>query len=352
MIHTMQIQKQIYKKSDFDKFYNVFKLHKEVETKKYVEYKTYEYSNIGINEVILRKINVEDTYKYPLMYLELIINPSKILNKDNPIEILKEQDIDSFILEFNNLLKSFHNILVPCITWSIKRIDFTRNIDLTEIAEEYKVDDIVNKYIELFQRADISSRCKVKYNSLTHRKSQDKGSFTFYNKSVKFIAYDKSKERSDKGKLEELEDAKNILRLEIQCKQMKVNGLKYSNKWDSKFLYHFLSKELSYKTLMKYYSTSVGLGDFYNLDNARKIINNTKVINHKDTKLELIRILELINKKRSVPRAREEYKNSTRFNRYLKKLELIDTNICINPITIPRAWNIDYLPNVWYLKDL
>ena len=347
MIHTMQTQKQIYKKSDFDKFYNVFKLHKEVETKKYVEYKTYEYSNIGINEVILRKINVEDTYKYPLMYLELIINPSKILNKDNPIEILKEQDIDSFILEFNNLLKSFNKLLVPCITWSIKRIDFTRNIDLTELTQKYNT-DMVEKYIQLIQRSNVPGRYITPYNPLSKRRNQPKGSFTFNNKSITFIAYNKKKERLDKGKKEELEDANNILRLELQCKSLKVNSLKYKNKWDSKFLYHFLNKKLSYNTLLKYYKISIGLSNYYSLDNARKIIECTNKIQHQDAKKELIKILEFINKSRVITKAKEQYNNNNRFNYYLKKLELLN----INPITIPRAWNIDYLPNVWYLKDL
>lgn len=348
MIHTMQIQKQLNKKN-YDYLFNVLKLHKNrnIDNDNYTEYKTYDYSNLGLNEIILKKIEIKN-YKYPLFYAEMIINPSKIINKDNNIEILKEEDIDKFIFEFDKILNSIDSSLVSCKTWSINRIDFTRNINLTQLAEEYKINNIVEKYIKLMQRSVIAPRCKVKYNSKSHRISQKKGSFTFGNKSVTFIAYNKEQERQDKNKYNEIEDSKNILRLEIQCKNMKVNSIKYKNKWDSKFLYYFLNKELSYKTLMKYYKSSVSISNYYSLDKARSIINDSKVIKHKDTKEELIRILELINKNRSVPGAREEYKNNKRFNYYLKKLELLN----INAITIPRSWKLTYLPNAWHLEDL
>lgn len=355
MIHTMQITKKIFSVSQFDRIYNSFayKFKDKKSNNNYTIYNVLDYSETGLNKIILTKktnkgVNKKtgNEYSYIDFRISMIINPSRILRKSNPIAIMHQEDIDLFIFKFDKILQQIDESLVSCKTWSIKRIDYTRNIDLNIMSDLDA--DIVNKYIQLFSRADTPTRCKVPYHKIKKDRKQKEGSYVVENKSVTFICYNKEKERMDKQKDDEIDYAKNILRLEIQCKNPRIRQITYKNKWDTNFLYHFLDYKISYETLQKYYKASIGEGDYYSLNKARKLINETSKIKHKDKKQKLIEVLNLINTKKSVADARKEYGNINTFNRYLKELQKLG----INPVTIPRSWNITEIPNVWYQEDL
>ena len=351
----MQITKKIFSVSEFDRIYNSFayKFKDKQSNNNYTIYNVLDYSEMGLNKIILTKkinkgINKKTGKEYSCVdfRINMIINPSRILRKSNPIAIMHQEDIDLFIFQFDKILRQIDESLVSCRTWSIKRIDYTRNIDLNIMSDLDA--NIVNKYIQLFSRADTPTRCKVPYHKIKKDRKQKEGSYIVENKSVTFICYNKEKERMDKQKYDGIDYAKNILRLEIQCKNPRIRQIVYKNKWDTNFLYHFLNYEISYETLQKYYKSSIGDGDYYSLNKARKLINETSKIKHKDKKQKLIEVLELINTKKSVAEARKEYGNINTFNRYLKELQ----KLAINPVTIPRAWNITEIPNIWYQKDL
>lgn len=350
MIHTFLIQKEIIKEEEFSNIFNSiigFFKDESLSNNTVTIYRNLTLNEIGLNEIRLKKVKVDSKYKFKNKYLELLINPAKILNKNNPIAIFKEEDINNLIEKLDNILSyNFRFNNTSCINWQVKRIDYTRNINLNTIDLYNKNDiDLAELYIDLFRRAD-TSNLKVPYNLRSKRRTQTKGSFRLSNKSITINFYNKFDERKNKKKFDEMEDAKNILRLEIQCNQPKINNIKNKNKWDYNILLNYLDPQIAHETLYKYYKKIIGEGDYYKLTDAIKIINNSKF--RTDKKENLVEILKLINKKRSVTRAREEFKNNIKFNQYLKDIRGLNINV----VTIPERWNVRFLPNPWNVQDL
>ena len=351
MLHTILIQKKIISEEEFSNIFDNIKIFKDIfdidikgflkdanaSNKKQTIYKCFDLNVLGLNEIVLKKVDVSNKYKYENKYIEIIVNPTKLLNKKNSIEITKTEDIDEFIVKLDAVLQLLSPGINSCIFWSVKRIDYARNVRVEQ--------ELIPKYLDLFSRAD-NGNLKVQYNYIGKRKKQMKGSFRLFNKSITINFYNKYDERINKNKSSEVEDAENVLRLEIQCKKNKVNNIKNKNKWDTNMLLNYLSEEISKETLYKYYKKTIGTEDYYSLKKAEEIINKSNMRENKKNKL--IQILKLINKKRSVPGARELYCNDSQFNYYVGELKKLG----INPVTLPRAWNIEHLKNVWYLEDL
>ncbi|WP_240691103.1 MULTISPECIES: hypothetical protein [Bacillus] len=99
-------------------------------------------------------------------------------------------------------------------------------------------------------------------------------------------------------------DANGIIRFEVQCEKSKVNNLcrKYSI---SNSLYNLSQDELSQSTLLKYYISSIGVGDYYTLTDAKKIIRDATNYTNKK-KQYMIAVLDLISQKKYVWKARNE----------------------------------------------
>jgi hypothetical protein len=208
--------------------------------------------------------------------------------------------------------------------WTLNRIDYAINITTPYVKE----------YIELFQRSDIPYRFQIPYDKKAKIRKHKQGSYYIFNKSTIINFYDKSDERLKK-KGEVVESAKDILRLEVQCKKGKTNAMKYKYDFDIKYLGYFLSKELSTETLANYYYKTIGTGEFYKLDKAKEIINNSD--NKPGMKEKLIKVLEEVNSNRSIWKAKKNTQYSEEsFRKYLKIIRELE----INPITVPRRWDI------------
>lgn len=351
MLHTFLIQKKIISEEEFSNIFNNIKIFKDIfdidikgfikdtnaSNRKQEIYRCYDLNVLGFNEITLKKIDVSKKYKYKNKHIEIIVNPTKLLCKKNNIEITKKKDIYNMIDGLDQILHYLNPQFNSCIFWSVKRIDYARNVRVEQ--------ELIPKYLDLFSRAD-NRNLKVPYNNIGKRKKQMRGSYRLYNNSVTINFYNKYDERINKNKFDETEDAENILRLEIQCKKTKVNNIKNKNKWDTNMLLNYLDEEISKETLYKYYKKTIGTEDYYSLKKAEEIINKSNMRENKKNKL--IQILKLINKKRSVSGARELYCNYSQFDYYLRELRKLG----INPVTIPRAWNIEHLSNVWNLEDL
>ncbi len=177
------------------------------------------------------------------------------------------------------------------------------------------------------------------YCSKSKARRQFEGSFYLFSESVAINFYNKESERLKQDF--NADEAKNILRLEVQCKSLKINTLKVKNEFNDKYLKNYLDKELSYKQIEHYYNNTIGGGDYYKLQEAILIVQASDYT--KKTKNKLIEALKAINKHRSIWKAREKSKySSSSFNRQLEKIR--DLNI--NPVTIPCRWKIDKLANI------
>ncbi|WP_091154657.1 hypothetical protein [Paenibacillus sp. 453mf] len=199
--------------------------------------------------------------------------------------------------------------------------------------------------MELIRRSDIPKSFELvqKNNPITKRKEPYKNSLRLENKSITINFYNKSFQIAEVfgDDFPEGQEAEDIIRLEVQCKKRKLNNLKGYYSIEGRSLLEFSSEELSVKVLLSYYEKTVGYEDYYTLQEARFIIGES---DYKwKVRQRMIEVLELINQKRSIWKARDEYEDGKkRFNEALKQIKKTG----INPVTIPAGWKFPQLPNL------
>jgi predicted YcjX-like family ATPase len=103
-----------------------------------------------------------------------------------------------------------------------------------------------------------------------------------------------------------------------------------------------LSDDVSLDIVQKYFNKVIRRGDYYTLDEAKRLIARQGFHPKKEEKL--IDALNLINSKRGISKAKEclEGKRLDDLKRTIRELE----ELRINPVTIPREWNIKRIQNL------
>lgn len=104
------------------------------------------------------------------------------------------------------------------------------------------------------------------------------------------------------------------------------------------------------KIISDYYEKVIGKGDWYTLSQAIQIIKSKNFNCQREQRL--INVLKDVSQCCSLVKAKESYQGREldAFKRTLKELAVLN----INPVTIPREWHIDHIPNLLrsYLKQL
>lgn len=263
------------------------------------------------------------------MQIKITMNPLKLISR-NKLEVIKTDLLEEVKKIFLGRIKKIHMTLPRLEYWIIDRIDYTVNINTPYVEE----------YIKLFQRADKPRNFKEWYCDRSKVRKQPEGSFYLISQSVNINFYNKEHERLSQNF--NRDGAKDLLRLEIQCKKPKTNTIKSKNGFDSRHLEHYLSQEISYHQLEYYYNKTIGAGDYYKLSEAIRIVQESNYTFK--TKEKLIEVLRAVSRHRSIWKAREESKyNSSCFNRYLKQIRALG----VNPVTIPARWRKEKLVNIW-----
>lgn len=294
---------------------------------------THKYKSQGISRFTLSEIILPELTYYSVW---IKFNPSRILNKDNPHDLMQQADIMRVNDKFSELVKGINPDLPELMFWKTDRIDYSVNI----------ITPYVALYVELFQRCNKPSKYYKDLKSEGGKREQRKNSLYLMTKTYTINDYDKQAEViANGGSPEEIEAAKDILRIEVQCKKGKINNLKKNDdNIISTELYNFMDKDLSREVLLKYYDKTIGSGDFYSFKEASKIIKVDLDLT-KSMKAKLIKHLWYINNFKSIHNAKQKFNNNPLFNKYLKLIRGIGEN-GINPVLIPRRKNIPFLPNI------
>lgn len=330
MIHTLEITHRVLSSKHFNEIYKTLTLLGNSKPKKVREgcYVTTELKEYGFTQIQLTSKKVSEKYKYNVMQIKIILNPKNLIEA-NSLKLMKSYDIERVKYIFNDKVKSIHPSLPIFEYWTVKRIDYAIDI-VTKYVEEY---------IILFQRGDKPKVFSELYCNKSKVRKQREGSFYIFNKSVNVNFYNKENEQTKKGFNNY--EIKNLLRLEVQCKNLKVNSIKKKNRFKSNQLINYLSDEESKRQIYNYYGATIGRGTYYKLSKAIELVNKSTYSNL--FKKKLIKVLKLINKHRSIWKAREKkIYNEKSFNKYLELLRNLD----INPVTLPIRWNIEKLPNI------
>lgn len=331
MIHTLTITHQIISPKTFDEIYKRLELITGEKPRKVKEgyYVSEVLKEKGFTYIQLTSKKVDVRYQYKFMQITIILNPVKLIAK-NKLEVIKQEHIEEVKKIFAEEVQRIHTSLPRLEYWTINRIDYAININ-TQYVEEY---------IKLFQRGDKPRNFKELYCSKSKVRKQLDGSFYLISQSVNINFYNKEHERLSQNFNKD--EAKDLLRLEVQCKKPKTNTLKAKYEFDSRHLEYYLNQEISYQQLKYYYTKTIGVGDYYKLSEAIERVQDSNYTSK--TKEKLINVLKAINRYKSVWKAREKSQyNSSCFNRYLNKIRVLG----VNPITIPSRWGVNMLKNIF-----
>ena len=263
------------------------------------------------------------------------VNPSKVIYRESSIDIYKPSDYSIFQDRFNQEIKSFNlPFLPPLDGWKAHRIDFTYNLRTPYVKD----------YIRLFHKADLRG-FTIKKDQHGHR-AMKAGSLYVNNSAVTLNFYDKMDEmqKAEGGTRhtpEEISQAKDILRIEVQAGRDKLSGIKRKQEFTSKQISEFMtSPEAAEKLVIDYATKVLGNATYRKKPAAITIINHSK--KQKRTKEQLIAALEAVSKPyKRIDEVRQEHPDLE-----IDKTKKILRDLDINLATLDKNTKVRELPSI------
>ncbi len=260
-------------------------------------------------------------YGYTGMKIDFI----KLLNKPN----LSSSDL-------TEIYKKIYNAIETMFSYSkfpiLKRWDFRLDVKFINKSEKdviYKLYDKTTTKLYRFHRVKFinNSGCKNDYNY--YYKTDAK------NQSITLNIYDKENERLNKDIIPEIYE-EDVIRYEVQLRKRHIDYNKYKKDYERE-LDTYLNEDLFIFYMDKYIKPIIFYGNYYDIHNARKIIN--KNIKRKDEREKLINFLNLVSHN-NIDKAKETYSPHV----YKHCINLLDS-LGINPVLIPKHYNIKKIVN-------
>lgn len=263
------------------------------------------------------------------------VNPSKVIYRESSIDIYKPSDYDIFQDRFNEEIKSYNLPFLPDLSgWKAHRVDFTYNIRTSHVKE----------YIRLMHKADLRG-FTIKRDQHGHR-SMKAGSLYINNSAVTLNFYDKADEmQKAEGGIrhtpEEIQQAKDILRIEVQASRDKLSNIKRKQEFTSKQISEFMQQPEAAEDLVIGYVYKVLGGSTYRKKPAAiTLINHSK--KHQSTKDQLIAAIEAVNKPyKRVDEVRQEHPDLE-----IDKCKKILREMDINLVTLDKNSKVKELPSI------
>lgn len=306
---------------------------------------------------IILATRIKKHHRYQCIVYACKINFKRLTEQTDRVSLYTDRDHDKTVAKFNECMTEFG--LPSWDYWITNRIDYCINVRTSHVEE----------YIKLMQKGDVPYYQRIAYNRDKHRSMHKPGSlylvaqardgrkgktgsqtYNFYDKHAQ-----KLYERDVKGievTDQELEQAKNILRLEVQCYKPKLEYTKRKYSLEDKRIETMLSDEYSKNIVGKAVKNVCHVGDYVTKNEAYKIIDKAKMQNATKDKLKLI-IKEISKQYQSIAKVREKLTEETEtmtrnnFNAYLKRLDQLG----INAVTVNCTGMTDRLTSVYKLFE-
>lgn len=263
------------------------------------------------------------------------VNPSKVIYRESSIDIYKPSDYEIFQQRFNHEIKSFNLPFLPDLSgWKAHRVDFTYNIRTHHVKE----------YIRLMHKADLRG-FTIKKDQHGHR-SMKAGSLYINNSAVTLNFYDKADEmqKAEGGTRhtpEEIQEAKDILRIEVQAGRDKLSGIKRKQEFTTKQISEFMTSPEAAEDLVLMYAEKVlGSATYRKKPAAITLINHSK--KHQSTKDQLIAAIEAVNK----PYKRVDEVRAAHPELEVDKAKKILRDLDINLVTLDKNSKVKDLPSI------
>ena len=263
------------------------------------------------------------------------VNPSKVIYRESAIDIYKPSDYEIFQQCFNNEIKSFNlQFLPPLDGWKAHRVDFTYNIHTPNVKE----------YIRLMHKADLRG-FTIKKDQHGHR-AMKAGSLYINNSAVTLNFYDKADEMTKaqggtRHTPEEIQQAKDILRIEFQAGRDKLSNIKRKQEFTSKQISEFMtSPEAAEDLVISYAEKVLGSATYRKKPAAITLINKSK--RHQKTKEQLITAIEAISK----PYKRVDEVRAAHPDLEIDKCKKILRSMDVNLVTLDKNTKVRELPSI------
>ena len=275
--------------------------------------------------------------------IRAIINPKIITGIIDYVTAADESYLDKMITRFNEEARNISPSLRTFESYYLNRVDYCINFDL----EELGIGCTPEKMMKLLKRANIPSTLDEwgEYKGNCHKRLSGKNLY-LKNNSITVNCYGKGDELEEKyPNCPNIEAAKNVVRYEIQCGYPKIYAIAKSIRSDGNphnAIRELLSNSVAEDVIRSYYKRTIGMNDYYTLEHARRIVANSNFQLKKCYRL--IEALELVSSCRGISKAMDTLKEKELedFKRSLREL----ADIRINPVTIPRDWKIEHIPNL------
>ena len=263
------------------------------------------------------------------------VNPSKVIYRESAVDIYKQSDYEIFQDRFNQEIRSFNLPFLPDLSgWKAHRVDFTYNIHTPNVKE----------YIRLMHKADLRG-FTIKMDQHGHR-AMKAGSLYINNSAVTLNFYDKQDEmiKAEGGTRhtpEEISQAKDILRIEVQASRDKLSGIKRKQEFTTKQITEFMQDPGAAEDLVISYASRVlGSATYRKKPAATTLINKSK--KHQKTKEQLIAALEAVSK----PYKRVDEVRAACPELNIDKAKKILRSMDINLVTLDKNTKVRELPSI------
>jgi hypothetical protein len=287
--------------------------------------------------------------------LDATINPKFLSGIEDYVTAATYGDIEKAIANFNQEAARISPLLGSFEDYRLNRVDYCINFYINELVNGCTSEQIIN----LIRRSNVPHQFAewTEYDAKSHRTKSKRNSFYLKNSSVNINCYDKHSQLLERSyKNEEsgytpipsttLDSANGIIRFEVQCKYHKTHTMTHkaiiAGNHDKNTYKILLSPEYCWEVICNYYNKIIGRGNWYTLSRATKLVESYNFNRQKEKRL--IDALQFVNQCRGIAKAKEAYSGDDlkSFKRTLKDL----SSIGINPVTIPKEWGINEIPNL------
>lgn len=330
MVHTATLSYSPASKGLYERFIKLSRTQYYRQGNKYVN-TTYRRQGIVISAYA-----IDEAYKAYILLCR--VNFKRLIEQQNRIAVYKDTDYYQMIDKFDQIMERLN---LPKMTeWDANRIDYCVNIKTP----------YVEQYIKLMGKGDIPPYQRLTYDPINRNYTARPGSVYLPAKardgrkqttgSITVNFYDKhdqlKKEQEKNADItdEVLQQAKNILRLEVQCHRPKLEYIKRKYHLPNKRIASYLSPEFSFEVIEKAILSICKKGDYQRKSEALRMIDKSNYQHKTKDRLKLI-IAETAKQHQSIWKVKQRLIKSgnisdAQWGDCITRLNVLN----INPVTI------------------
>lgn len=268
-----------------------------------------------------------------------IMYPHKVIYPHDNVTLYTPDEQELFITGINTIMEEMNLPPIQSRLWQTKRVDYTVNIPCA----------YTRLYLDLMNRSR-----SMNYQD---RKVFDGNSCYLQSKSINVNIYSKQNQlekKTDRQKIDrnitqdDIVNATDILRVEVQCKSEKVKTIQKKHGWKDRNIMHYLNPDIAIEVL-KGCAKQFYTGDYWSADKGKgyNVFNKIDEASgiQQTTKENMKQIVSLManNRELTLDEVRQTLKESknltdTQWYTIIKRFNAIN----VNPVPLPTRQCKEY----------